>query len=98
MISMAGMKDKNEKSGRFLYDAYIKDRKARIGVVGLCYVNLPLHGSIPVTENLLKRYDCAVVITDHSMYDYAWLVKNGKLIVDTGNAAKSINSRKIIKA
>jgi UDP-N-acetyl-D-glucosamine dehydrogenase len=54
--------------------------------------------SIPLTENSLKRYDCAVIITDHSMYDYAWLVKNSKLIVDTRNAAKSIKSRKIIKA
>jgi UDP-N-acetyl-D-glucosamine dehydrogenase len=54
--------------------------------------------SIPLTENSLKRYDCAVIITDHCMYDYAWLVKNSKLIVDTRNAAKSIKSRKIIKA
>lgn len=54
--------------------------------------------SVTLTENSLKRYDCAVIITDHSVYDYAWLVKNCKLIVDTRNAAKSIKSRKVIKA
>lgn len=54
--------------------------------------------SIMLTEKNLKKYDCTVIITDHSKYDYNWIVKNSTLIVDTRNATKNIKSRKIIKA
>ncbi len=54
--------------------------------------------SVPLTARSLGKYDCAVIITDHSRYDYPWIVRNSKLLVDTRNAARNIRSSKIIKA
>jgi len=55
--------------------------------------------SVPVSEKALKKYDCIVIATDHSCYDYEFIVKNAKLIVDTRNATKGIrNKGNIIKA
>jgi UDP-N-acetyl-D-glucosamine dehydrogenase len=44
--------------------------------------------------------DTVVIITDHSSYDYGWIVKNAKLIIDTRNATGAITAakHKIIKA
>jgi UDP-N-acetyl-D-glucosamine dehydrogenase len=46
-------------------------------------------------ENL-GQYDCALIVTDHSDYDYAKIVKESQLIVDTRNATKGIQSPKIV--
>ena len=56
--------------------------------------------SIPLTEKLLQNMDAALIITGHSCYDYEWIVKNSKLIIDTRNAAQGVVSgrQKIIKA
>jgi len=36
-------------------------------------------------------------VTDHKKFDYAALVKNARLIVDTRNALKGIQSDKIVR-
>jgi UDP-N-acetyl-D-glucosamine dehydrogenase len=54
--------------------------------------------SIQLSDRNLKKYDSAVIITDHSNYDYRQIVKNSKLVVDTRNATKGLKSRKIVKA
>ncbi len=54
--------------------------------------------STPLTPKTIKRYDCALIATDHSSYDYRWLVENCGLVVDTRNATAGIRSRKIVKA
>jgi UDP-N-acetyl-D-glucosamine dehydrogenase len=41
--------------------------------------------------------DCVVIITDHSAFDYAALVRQAKLIVDTRNALKGLDSAKIVR-
>jgi UDP-N-acetyl-D-glucosamine dehydrogenase len=46
-------------------------------------------------ENL-GQYDCALIVTDHSDYDYARIVKESQLVVDTRNATKGIKSDKIV--
>jgi UDP-N-acetyl-D-glucosamine dehydrogenase len=46
-------------------------------------------------ENL-ERYDAVVIVTDHSSYDYPWIVEHSKLIVDTRNATRGIQSPKIV--
>ncbi len=43
-----------------------------------------------LTENLLRATDCVVIATDHSAYDYKWIVENSKLIIDTKNATKNV--------
>jgi UDP-N-acetyl-D-glucosamine dehydrogenase len=54
--------------------------------------------SVELSEKKLRKYDCVVIITNHSRYDYPWIVKNSKLIVDTRNSTAKIKSGKIIKA
>jgi len=46
-------------------------------------------------ENL-AMYDCVLIVTDHSDYDYEKIVRDSKLVVDTRNATKGISSPKIV--
>ena len=46
-------------------------------------------------ENL-GQYDVVLIVTDHSDYDYARIVADSKLVVDTRNATKGIVSDKIV--
>ncbi|HET9695946.1 MAG TPA: nucleotide sugar dehydrogenase [Terriglobales bacterium] len=43
----------------------------------------------------IGEFDCVVIVTDHSDYDYAKIVKEAKLVVDSRNATKGIKSPKI---
>jgi UDP-N-acetyl-D-glucosamine dehydrogenase len=45
---------------------------------------------VPDLMESAQKADCVVIITDHSSYDYAALIKNARLIVDTRNALGSI--------
>jgi UDP-N-acetyl-D-glucosamine dehydrogenase len=38
-----------------------------------------------------------VIVTDHKKFDYSGLVKDARLIVDTRNALKGIESEKIVR-
>jgi UDP-N-acetyl-D-glucosamine dehydrogenase len=42
--------------------------------------------SVPLTPELLAEQDCVLVVTDHSRYDFAFVVDNARLVVDTRNA------------
>ncbi len=53
--------------------------------------------SIPLTESSLRNADCVVITTAHSDYDYKQIVKNARLVIDSRNATKGINNKKIIK-
>lgn len=46
-------------------------------------------------ENL-GQYDCIVIVTDHSDYDYRRIVNEAQLVVDTRNATRGITSEKIV--
>src|SRR4029079_3857967 len=48
----------------------------------------------------LSAQDCVLIATDHSAYDYAWIVANSSLVVDTRNATRDVTSgrEKIVKA
>ncbi|MGH9512418.1 MAG: nucleotide sugar dehydrogenase [Terriglobales bacterium] len=46
-------------------------------------------------ENL-GQYDCVLIVTDHSDYDYARVVQESQLVVDTRNATRGIKSDKIV--
>ncbi|MGH9480918.1 MAG: nucleotide sugar dehydrogenase [Terriglobales bacterium] len=43
----------------------------------------------------LKQADCAVIITDHSCFDYRQIVREARLIVDTRNALREFRQQKI---
>lgn len=53
------------------------------------YPHLDL-ASVPLTAETLASYDCAVLVTDHSAFDYPWIARHARLIVDTRNAFKGI--------
>jgi len=44
----------------------------------------------------LDQYDCVLIVTDHSDYDYKKIVDQAQLVVDTRNATKGIQSDKIV--
>ena len=44
-----------------------------------------------------READCVVIITDHSDFDYKALLDSANLIVDTRNAMRGIESRKIVR-
>jgi len=41
--------------------------------------------------------DCVVIVTDHKSFDYAGLVRTARLIVDSRNALKGIESEKVVR-
>jgi UDP-N-acetyl-D-glucosamine dehydrogenase len=51
--------------------------------------------STPLEE--LGRFDCVVIVTDHSSYDYAAIVRESRLVVDSRNATHGIASPKIVR-
>jgi len=53
--------------------------------------------SVPLTKALLKKADAVVISTDHSSYDYGWIVKNAPLVIDTRNAVKR-RRKNVVKA
>lgn len=56
-----------------------------------------LYQSIDIAKrDLLKSFDCAVIITDHSKLDYRTLIDVLPKIVDTRNALKNVTSREKI--
>jgi UDP-N-acetyl-D-glucosamine dehydrogenase len=50
--------------------------------------------SQPLTEKLLRESDCVVIVTDHSSYDYEWIVAYSKKVIDTRNATKKIRTNR----
>lgn len=51
--------------------------------------------SVPLDD--LHQYDCVVIITDHSDYDYHQIVRDSRLVIDTRNATHGITSTKIVR-
>jgi len=51
--------------------------------------------SVPLDN--LARYDAAIIVTDHSSYDYKAIVEQSQLVVDTRNATTGIDSAKIVR-
>jgi UDP-N-acetyl-D-glucosamine dehydrogenase len=45
----------------------------------------------------IGEFDCVVIITDHSDYDYAKIAREAKLVVDTRNAMKGIEGANIVR-
>ena len=55
-----------------------------------------LHLRSTPLENL-DRYDCVLIVTDHSTYDYRAIVRDARLIIDSRNATQGIVSTKIVR-
>jgi UDP-N-acetyl-D-glucosamine dehydrogenase len=48
------------------------------------------------TLDNLGQYDCVLIVTDHSDYDYKTIVNQAKLVVDSRNATRGIKSEKVV--
>jgi UDP-N-acetyl-D-glucosamine dehydrogenase len=52
--------------------------------------NKSKHKSRPLTKRLLQRADLTVILTNHSQYDYQWIVEHARAVFDTRNATKMV--------
>jgi len=46
----------------------------------------------------IPEFDCVVIVTDHSQYDYPGIVAKAKLVVDTRNATRNIDAPNVVKS
>lgn len=46
--------------------------------------------SEPLTAEFLAAQDCVIIATDHSDYDYEFVVRHARLVVDTRNATRHV--------
>ncbi|MEX0725580.1 MAG: nucleotide sugar dehydrogenase [Planctomycetaceae bacterium] len=54
------------------------------------YPDFPGMASQELTAEYLAAQDCVIIATDHSAYDYDFIVKHAKMVLDTRNAAKNV--------
>lgn len=73
----------------------LKKKGARVSYHDPLVPSLPTYqlDSIPLDEGTLKSYDCVVITTDHSFYDWKWVCEHSPLIIDTRNATRKLNRR-----
>ena len=55
-------------------------------------------GKKSVALKKINQYDCVVILTNHTSYDFKTIANESKIIVDTRNACGNIKSNKVIKA
>ena len=53
------------------------------------YPDLPAMASQELTPEYLAAQDCVLIATDHSAYDYDFIVEHSPLVVDTRNARRT---------
>ena len=46
--------------------------------------------------NQIEEFDCVLIVTDHSGYDYKDIVRRAKLVVDSRNATHSIEADNVV--
>lgn len=54
------------------------------------YPDLPAMCSQPLTPAYLREQDCVLIATDHSAYDYGFIVEHAQFVLDTRNATKNV--------
>ena len=52
--------------------------------------DLPPMDSTELTAEFLATQDCVLVATDHSSYDFDFIVRHAQLVIDTRNATKNV--------
>jgi UDP-N-acetyl-D-glucosamine dehydrogenase len=62
--------------------------------------HLPSMHSVPLDKEFLANQDCVLIATNHSAYDYEFIVRHSPLVIDTRNATKEVHDRgqKVCKA
>ena len=54
-------------------------------------VNGNTYKSRELTAELLEEADCVIITSDHDKYDFEFIAKHAKMIVDTRNATKNLS-------
>lgn len=49
--------------------------------------------STALSAKWLNSADCVVLVTDHTGFDYQWLLDNSRLVIDTRNATKGLSGQ-----
>lgn len=64
------------------------------------HYQVPMMQSQPLTAEYLAAQDAVLIATDHSAYDYAFIVQHARLVIDTRNATHEVaeGREKIVKA
>lgn len=50
--------------------------------------------SVELTAETLGRYEAVIIATDHSSYDYPFIVRHAQLVVDTRNATRGVREHR----
>lgn len=58
-------------------------------------INARTYRSVSLTNQILRRSDLIVILTDHSCFDYQRLLRESRLILDTRNAIAGRGARKL---
>ncbi len=53
-------------------------------------IDTEIYRSLELDPATLERFDCAVIVADHSCFDYDVIVKHSRLVVDTRNATRNV--------
>ena len=62
-------------------------------IPGLKYEHFDM-SSITLDESTMSGFDCVVITTNHSNYDWNWVVRHSKCILDTRNATANVTESK----
>jgi len=84
---------------RILPEAIVEAQKAGFRVTadyaGIAEIDAVII-CVPTPLENLGQYDAVLIVTDHSSYDYAQIVREAQLVIDTRNATRGIDSPKIV--
>ena len=79
----------------------LRDKGARLSYNDPYVPEIVIDGKKYMSQRLvastIKKCDCVVIVTNHTIYDLSSIVEKAKLIVDSRNATKGIRSKKIVK-
>ena len=56
------------------------------------HYEIPGLTSCDLTKEYLAEQDCVLIVTDHSAFDYEFVVQHSRLIVDTRNATTRVTT------
>ena len=78
----------------------LKKRKIKVSYFDplIPYLNLGQINlkSIELSKNTIAKFDCAVIVTDHSSVDYKFILRNSNLIFDTRNVYRHASEKKVV--